>query len=205
VLANVRSASPGYHRLLEIPLLRGRDISARDSTSAPRVVVINETLARQAFGDTDPIGQVLMVGMGGSQPGPLEIVGVVGDTRNAGLRAPIQPEMTFPMRQYPMPSVTLLVKSSLLPPNWRRTLEEAVRRVDPDQAVARSYLIADDLSMQTRRDRLFVAATGWFAVLALLLAVFGVNAVIAAMQRRRTREIGLRLALGASPRQASAL
>jgi ABC-type antimicrobial peptide transport system permease subunit len=86
-----------------------------------------------------------------------------------------------------------------------RTLEETVRRVDSNRAVARSYMLADDLSNQTRRDRFFAAATGWFAVLALLLGVFGVNAVIAAMQRRRTREIGLRLALGASLHQASAL
>ena len=200
----VRAVSAGYHRLLKIPLLRGRDISEQDSLTAPRVAVINETLARGLFGTADAAGQTLMVSFGG-QPASVEVVGVVADTRNAGLRAPIRPELSFPIRQYAGQFVTLLVDSPVRPQDWTRTLEETVWRVDRNQAINRIYPLAEDLDAQTRSARFMATATGWFALVALLLGSVGVGSVVAAMQQRREREVGLRLALGATPQRAAAL
>jgi hypothetical protein len=204
ILARTRWVFDEYHRLLGIPLRRGRDISEQHTMDTQRVVVISETLARQAFRGADPVGQVLMVSMG-PQPAPFEVVGVSADTRNAGLGAPPEPEVAFAMRQFVLPRVTVLVDLAIMAPNWRRTLEEAIWRADPQQPISRSYALTDDLGNQTRRLRFFAVTTGWFAALALLLGTAGINAVVSAMQRRRTREIGLRMALGAAPRHAARL
>src|SRR5690606_13494703 len=125
-----------------------------DTTSAPRVVVVNETLTRQLFGDADPTGEALLVDMGGGVASTT-IVGVVADTRNAGLRAPPRPEITFSLRQMSTPSFTLLVSAPRVQSNLLRILEEAIRRIDPNQAVVRSYLLADELGNQMHRDRFF--------------------------------------------------
>lgn len=203
--ASLRRAMPELHRFLGIPMVRGRDISPLDTAGAPNVVVINETLARRVFGDADPVGEVLLLPLGDGPRIPFEIVGVSADTKNAGLRVPTEPEMMVAINQTPWAGVTLLVDSAVTPPGWIETLQQAVWAVDPQQALSRSYFLEDDLAAQLAEARFFAAATGWFAVFALLLGAAGVNAVVAAMQRRRTREIGLRLALGAAPAQAARL
>lgn len=205
VLAQTHWIWEGYHRLMGIPLRAGTDIAERHTFGTPWVVVINETLARQVFGDANPIGQTLMVAGGAPQPTPFEIVGVSADTHNVGLEAAPEPELEFAMRQAAIGRVTLLVDSAIMPANWMHTLEEAVWRVDPEQPILRTYRLTDDLRNQTRRLRFFAVTTVWFAVLALLLGAAGINAVVAAMQRRRAREIGLRMALGAAPRHAARL
>jgi hypothetical protein len=150
ILARTRWAWDGYHRLLDIPLSGGDDISERHTRGTPGVAVINETLARQAFRGADPIGEVLMVSMG-SQSVPFDVVGVSADTRNAGLEEAPEPEITFAMRQAGIARVTLLVDSAIMPANWMRTLEEAIWRIDANQPILRSYRLTDDLDIQTRR------------------------------------------------------
>jgi predicted permease len=205
--AVVRHATGGYHRFLGVPIVNGRDISDRDVAGVPNAVVINETLARRAFGTADPLGRTLLLpAITSAERVPFTIVGVSADTRNTGLRAPTEPELIVSVQQVAWNTgVTLLVDSAATSANWLRTLQDAVLRVDPNQPSYRSYMLADDLDAQTRNSRFFASATGWFAMLALLLGAVGVNAVVAAMQRERTREIGLRLALGAAPRKAAAL
>jgi putative ABC transport system permease protein len=201
VFVGVQSASEGYHRLLGIAIRRGRDIAATD-VAGSRVAVINETLARALFPDTDPLGKTLL--LGGNEL-PFEIVGIAADRRNAGLRAPANPELVASLRQLGSAG-TLLVRWAGEPPDgWAKLLEATVNEVDPRQPVAGGIALADHLKAQTRALRLFAFATNCFAALALVLCGLGVNAVIASVQQRREREMGLRLALGASPRQASAL
>jgi ABC-type antimicrobial peptide transport system permease subunit len=193
--------SESYDRLLGIAIRRGRDIEATDN-AGPRVGVINETLARALFPDTDPLGQTLL--LGGNEL-PFEIVGIAADRHNAGLRAPASPEIVASIRQLGSAG-TLLVRWAGKPPDdWAKLLEAKVNEVDPHQPVSGGIALDDHLGAQTRTLRLFAFATICFAAIALVMCGLGVNAVIAAMQQRRQREIGLRLALGASPRQAGAL
>ncbi len=203
VFVGFQAVSESYHRLLAIAIRRGRDIAMTDEAGGPRVTVINETLARALFPDTDPLGQTLL--LGGNEL-PFQIVGIAADRHNAGLRAPADPEMVASLRQFGSATGTLLVRWAGRPPDgWEKVLEATVHEVDPVQPIAGGIALADHLQAQTRVLRLFAFATNCFAVLALALCGFGVNAVIASVQQRRAREMGLRMALGASPRQASAL
>jgi hypothetical protein len=192
-----------YHRLLGIAIVRGRDINAAEVQGTQQVAVVNETLARTMFGGEDPLGRTLLLVTGTE---PVVIVGIAADRNNAGLRAPPDPEVVVPLRQWGSPPSTLLVRwQNEPPPTWTALLREVVREADPQQLVVGGVSLADELSLQTRALRLFAFATNAFAAFALLLCGFGIHAVIAAMQQRRAREIGLRMALGATPRQASAL
>ena len=196
-------ATENYHRLLGIAIRRGRDITAADVEGTQRVAVVNETLARTMFAEVDPLGQTLILVTGTE---PVVIVGIAADRNNAGLRAPPDPEVVVPLRQWGSPPSTLLVRwENEPPPTWRTLLREVVGEADPQQLVVGGFTLTDELNAQTRALRLFAFATNAFAAFALLLCGFGINAVIAAMQQRRAREIGLRMALGATPRQASAL
>ena len=196
-------ATEGYHGLLGIAIRRGRDIAATDIEGAQRSAVVNETLARTMFGDTDPLGQTLLL-VSGTEP--VVIVGVAADRNNAGLRVPTEPEVVVALRQWGIEPATLLVRwEDEPPPTWRTLLRDAVNEADPGLFVIGGVTLTDELNSQTRALRLFAFATNAFAVFALLLCGFGINAVIAAMQQRRAREIGLRMALGATPRQASTL
>jgi predicted permease len=196
-------ATEGYHGLLGIPIRRGRDIAATDVEGRQRVAVVNETLARTMFGDTDPLGQSLLL-VSGTEP--VVIVGIAADRNNAGLRAPTDPEVVVALRQWSVEPATLLVRwEGEPPPTWRTLLHEVVNDADPGLFVIAGAALTDEVNSQTRALRLFAFATNAFAAFALLLCGFGINAVIAAVQQRRAREIGLRMALGATPRQASAL
>jgi putative ABC transport system permease protein len=198
-----QQVSENYHGLLGVPILRGRDITAADIEGVQHVAVVNQTLARTMFGDRDPLGQTLVLATGTE---PVVIVGVAADRNNAGLRAPPDPEVVVPLRQWGTPPSTLLVRWENEPPAaWRTLLRDVVSEADPQQLVVAGFALTDELNSQTRALRLFAFATNAFAVFALLLCGFGINAVIAAAQQRRAREIGLRMALGATPRQASAL
>jgi predicted permease len=196
-------ATEGYHGLLGIAIRRGRDIAATDVEGTQRVAVVNETLARTMFGDADPLGQSLLL-VSGTEP--VVIVGIAADRNNAGLRAPIEPEVVVALRQWGIEPATLLVRWQNEPPaTWRTLLRDAVNDADPSLFVVGGAVLIDELNSQTQALRLFAFATNTFAAFALLLSGFGINAVIAAMQQRRAREIGLRMALGATPRQASTL
>jgi putative ABC transport system permease protein len=198
-----QAATPNYHRLLGIAIRRGRDITAADLGGTQRVAVVNETLARTMFGEADPIGRTLVLITGTE---PVVIVGVAADRNNVGLRAQTDPEVVVPLGQWSPSPTTLMVRwENDPPPTWRTLLRDIVNETDAGQVVVATFSLTEELGSQTQALRLFAIANNVFAVFALLLCGFGVHAVIAAMQQRRAREIGLRMALGATPRQASAL
>lgn len=199
--AYMRRGSPGFHALLDIPIVRGRDIAESDVNGSRPVAVINRALARLAFGSEDPIGKTLSVTSAFDRASrSLEVVGVTADYRNSGVRARPIPAIVASIGQFPVNSVTLLVRMETIPPNVLESLKEAVWRVSPDQTVRNAFMLDDRLAAQTGRWRFFATATGWFAVIAVVLGAVGVNAVLSSLQRRRVQEMGLRLALGATSR-----
>jgi ABC-type antimicrobial peptide transport system permease subunit len=199
--ASLQAASANYHAFMGIPIIRGRDISSLDTQEAPRVVVINETLSRSAFRGSDPIGRIVTL-----SDQDYEVIGVAADRKNAGVRAPTQPEFVISIHQWLAPAATVLIDYPYDElPGWRGALQEVVWRVNPSQAITQTIVLADDLANQTKAQQFFATATAIFAGLALCLALSGVNSVVSSLQQQRRREIGLRLALGAKSRDSRRL
>jgi len=197
--AALRRVDGGYAPLLGIPIRAGRGISTDEPPTGERVAVINETLARRVFGTSAAVGQVLGLPLGQGDRIPYRVVGVMGDIRNNGLRADPAPEILVSAAQDPWASMTFLVRTAGDMPGLDRQLAEQVWAIDPRQAVTRQFALREDLDAQLASIRFFAATTGAFALAAQLLGLFGIYAVTTLQQRRRVREFGLRLALGARP------
>ncbi|MGH2779887.1 MAG: ABC transporter permease, partial [Thermoleophilaceae bacterium] len=192
------TASPDYFQVMGIPLVRGRMFTDRDREDAPRVALINETLARRFFAGEDPVGQRVTIGVM-SAPATREIVGVVRDVRPTTLDSDPRPELYVPYAQSGTGSVTFVVRtrtdaSALLP-----TLREQIWQVDPAQSIDQSAALEDLVSETLVERRFHLSLLGGFSVLALMLAAIGIYGLINFITRRRLREIGIRLALGAAP------
>jgi predicted permease len=197
--ATLRRVSPGYLATLEVPLLRGRDFDARDREDAEPVAVINETLARSSFPGVDPVGQRIGLPIGTGPRMQFTVVGVMADIRNRGPRRAPQAEILVPFAQSPWQGMTFVARSSLPPPQALEAIDRAIWAVAPDEASTRRFSLADELADTTRSTALFGRLLAAFALCALLLASFGVYALTSFLQRQRTAEYGLRLALGARP------
>lgn len=197
--AGLRKISPGYRELLGIPLLAGRDFDERDRHGAPRVALLSETAARRLFNGQSPLGRTIQWNLGRGGWAEHEIVGVIGDIRNRGLRESPAPELLVPFAQSPRVGMSFLVRGS-----GDAGLDSAIRgtlhRLDPRQPVTAQFALDEALREQISPVRLFAVAASVFSLLALLLAALGLYALASMEQRRRLAEYGLRSAVGAGPR-----
>jgi putative ABC transport system permease protein len=200
--AGWRIVTPGWFETLRVPLLRGRGFDARDRAEAPGVALVNATLARQAFGDADPVGRRVATGLDGPEGTWLTIVGVVADTPQENVAKAARPEMYRPLAQdvrMAPSALTVALRAGVPPGSLGAAVQREVAAVRGDLAVTEVRPLAEIARESIAAPRVASGVLGVFAALALFLACLGLYGVVSCLVGERTHELGVRLSLGAQP------
>jgi putative ABC transport system permease protein len=189
----------GYFPTLSTPIVTGRDFARADNLQSPRVVIISQALATALYGTTGAIGRQIRVPIGSTESPPLEIIGVAADSKLSSLRDGPRRIVYLPLHQNarPGPYVTLIMRTTVDPSGMMPEVRRALSDIDP-RFTSSVFTLEQQLADSLRLERVLGLLSGFFGVLALLLAGLGLYGIVSYMTARRRSEIGIRIALGAA-------